>query len=94
MRLKDKVAVVTGSSRSIGRAIAVGYGGEGAKVVVNYVSDQDAADSAVAEIQAMGSEAIAVQADTSSSTDVAGLMSAAGSSSTCHPPATPWQAGT
>ena len=77
MRLKDRVAVVTGSSRSIGRAIALGYGAEGAKVVVNYVSDRDAADSAVAEIQAMGSEAIAVQADTSSSSDVAGLMSAA-----------------
>ncbi len=77
MRLKDKVAVVTGSSRSIGRAIALGYGREGAKVVVNYRSDQGAADSAVAEIEAMGSEAIAVQADTSSSSDVAALMAAA-----------------
>ncbi len=77
MRLKDKVAVVTGSSRSIGRAIALGYGREGAKVVVNYVSDQGAASSAVAEIEAMGSEAIAVQADTSSSADVANLISSA-----------------
>ena len=77
MRLKDKVAVVTGSSRSIGRAIALGYGREGAKVVVNYRSDQGAADSAVAEIEAMGSEAIAVQADTSSSSDVAALIAAA-----------------
>ena len=77
MRLKDKVAVITGSSRSIGRAIALGYGREGAKVVVNYRSDQGAADSAVAEIEAMGSEAIAVQADTSSSSDVAALMAAA-----------------
>jgi glucose 1-dehydrogenase len=77
MRLKDKVAVITGSSRSIGRAIALGYGREGAKVVVNYRSDKGAADSAVAEIEAMGSEAIAVQADTSSSSDVEALMAAA-----------------
>ena len=77
MRLKDRVAVVTGSSRSIGRAIALGYAREGAKVVINYHTDQGAAESAVAEIEAMGSEAIAVQADTSSSSAVAGLMTAA-----------------
>ena len=77
MRLKDKVAVVTGSSRSIGRAIALGYGREGAKVVVNYRSDEGAAHSAVAEIEAIGSEAVAVQADTSSSSDVGDLMAAA-----------------
>ena len=77
MRLKDKVAVVTGSSRSIGRAIALGYAREGAKVVINYRSDRGAADSAVGEIEEIGSEAIAVQADTSSSSDVAELMAAA-----------------
>ncbi len=77
MKLRDKVAVVTGSSRSIGRAVALGYAQEGAKVVINYHRDQAAADSAVAEIEAMGSEAIAVRADTSSSGDVAGLMAAA-----------------
>ncbi len=77
MRLKDKVAVVTGSSRSIGRAIALGYAREGAKVVINYRSDQGAANSAVSEIEEIGSEAIAVQADTSSSSDVAELMAAA-----------------
>lgn len=77
MRLKGKVAVVTGSSRSIGRAIALGYAREGAKVVVNYRSDRAAAESAVAEIEGMGSEAVAVRADTSSSSNVAGLMAAA-----------------
>ena len=77
MRLKDKVAVVTGSSRSIGRAIALGYGREGARLVVNYRSDEGAANSAVAEIEAIGSEAIAVRADTSSSSDVNRLMAAA-----------------
>lgn len=77
MRLKDKVAIVTGSSRSIGRAIALGYAREGAKVVINYRSDEGAANSAVAEAEEAGSEAIAVQADTSSSSDVAGLVAAA-----------------
>ena len=77
MRLKDKVAIVTGSSRSIGRAIALGYAREGAKVVINYRSDEGAANSAVAEAEEIGSQAIAVQADTSSSSDVAGLMAAA-----------------
>ena len=77
MRLKDKVAVVTGSSRSIGRAIALGYAREGAKVVINYRSDRGAADSAVAEAEEVGTQAIAVRADTSSSSDVAGLMAAA-----------------
>ncbi|MCQ3804851.1 MAG: glucose 1-dehydrogenase [bacterium] len=77
MRLKDKVAIVTGSSRSIGRAIALGYGREGAKVVVNYHSDSEAAQSAVAEIERMGSEAIAVRADTSSSSDVSALVATA-----------------
>ena len=77
MRLKDKVAIVTGSSRSIGRAIALGYAREGAKVVINYRSDEGAANSAVAEAEEAGSEAIAVQADTSCSSDVAGLVAAA-----------------
>ncbi len=77
MRLKDKVAIVTGSSRSIGRAIALGYAREGAKVVINYRSDEGAANSAVAVAEEAGSEAIAVQADTSSSSDVAGLVAAA-----------------
>ncbi len=77
MRLKDKVAVVTGSSRSIGRAIALGYGREGAKLVVNYRSDEGAARSVVAELEAMGSEAVAVRADTSVASDVGDLINAA-----------------
>ncbi len=77
MRLKDKVAVVTGSSRSIGRAIALGYGREGAKLVVNYRNDEGAARSVVAELESMGSEAIAVRADTSVASDVGELMNAA-----------------
>ena len=42
-RLEGKVAVVTGGSRGLGRGIAEGFGAEGARVVVNYLKDEDAA---------------------------------------------------
>ena len=44
MRFKEKVVVVTGSSRGIGRGIALEFGREGASVVVNFVSNADAAN--------------------------------------------------
>ena len=50
MRLKDKVCVITGSSRGIGEAIARGYASEGAKVVVTYVANQNEADKVAQEI--------------------------------------------
>ena len=70
MRLKDKVALVTGGSRSIGRAIALGFAREGADVAVNYQSSAEAAVKVVEEIQGMGRKAIAVQADVSAATQV------------------------
>jgi 3-oxoacyl-[acyl-carrier protein] reductase len=63
MQMTDKVAVVTGGSRGIGRAIALRLAGEGSKVVVNYHSNQTAAEEVVAEIRAGGGVAIALQAD-------------------------------
>lgn len=63
MILQDKVAVVTGSSRGIGRAIALELARRGAKVVVNYNSSADAANEVVEAIERDGGEAIAVQAD-------------------------------
>lgn len=63
MRLKDKVALVTGSSRGVGRAIALAYAKEGAKVVVNYTSNEAAAQEVVNAIKGLGSDAIAVKAD-------------------------------
>jgi 3-oxoacyl-[acyl-carrier protein] reductase len=63
MQMTDKVAVVTGGSRGIGRAIALMLAGEGSKVVVNYHSNQTAAEEVVAEIRAGGGVAIALQAD-------------------------------
>ena len=61
--LTDRVAVVTGSSRGIGSAIALKLASLGSKVVVNYSSSEDAANEVVQQIAAEGGEAIAVQAD-------------------------------
>lgn len=63
MLLKDQVAVVTGGSRGIGRAIALGLAGQGAKVAVIYKGSKEAADALVQEIQAIGTTAVAIQAD-------------------------------
>ncbi|KAJ7468075.1 hypothetical protein FB451DRAFT_388148 [Mycena latifolia] len=64
--LKGKIAVITGSSRSIGAAIAKHMGAQGAKVVVNYVNDAKAAEEVVSAITATNSgSAVAVKADAS-----------------------------
>ncbi len=77
MDFRDKVAVVTGSSRGIGRAIAVRLAEGGARVVVNYRSDQSGAEEVVAHISAGGGQAIAVQADISDSKQAQALIDAA-----------------
>jgi 3-oxoacyl-[acyl-carrier protein] reductase len=61
--LTERVAVVTGSSRGIGSAIALKLASLGSKVVVNYSGSEDAANEVVKQIAAEGGEAIAVQAD-------------------------------
>jgi 3-oxoacyl-[acyl-carrier protein] reductase len=63
--VEDKVAVVTGSSRGIGRAIALRLAAQGAKLVINYRGNKTAAEEVVEQIRADGGEAIAVQADVS-----------------------------
>ncbi|NJO77227.1 MAG: 3-oxoacyl-[acyl-carrier-protein] reductase [Cyanobacteria bacterium RM1_2_2] len=62
-RLQGQVAIVTGASRGIGRAAALALASEGATIVVNYASSNQAADAVVAEIAEMGSQAVALQAD-------------------------------
>ncbi|HIK05589.1 MAG TPA: 3-oxoacyl-[acyl-carrier-protein] reductase [Trichormus sp. M33_DOE_039] len=74
--LKGQVAVVTGASRGIGRAIALELSTYGATVVVNYASSSGAADKVVAEITASGGEAIALQADVSQADQVEALVNA------------------
>src|SRR5580704_5208523 len=69
-----KVAIITGSSRGIGRAIAVRLAHHGFAVVVNFVSDAGEAKKAVDEIRAAGNQAIAVQADVSKTMDVTRLF--------------------
>tara|TARA_R110000868_G_scaffold145181_4_gene365244 strand:- start:19035 stop:19790 length:756 start_codon:yes stop_codon:yes gene_type:complete len=72
-KFKGKVAVVTGGSRDIGRAIAVKLAKEGAKVVVNYHSSESGAKETVEEIKSFGGEAIAVKADVSKLDDIKNL---------------------
>ncbi|AQA04119.1 short-chain dehydrogenase [Mycobacterium sp. MS1601] len=68
--LTGKVALVTGSTRGIGRAIALRYASLGASIVVNHVDDQPNAVATVAEIERLGSAAIAVEADVASTADL------------------------
>jgi 3-oxoacyl-[acyl-carrier protein] reductase len=77
MDFADKVAVVTGSSRGIGRAIALRLAEGGARLVVNYHSNEEAANEVVAKIQAGGGEAIAVQGDVSQVGEAQALIDAA-----------------
>ena len=76
-RLQDKVALVTGGSRGIGRAICEVFAREGASVVVNFTSNAEKAEAVVASIKQAGGRAFAVRADVSSMNDVQSLISAA-----------------
>jgi len=75
--LTDRVAVVTGSSRGIGRAIAIKLASLGAKVIVNYNSGADAANEVVTEITAAGGKAVAIQADVKQTEQAKQLIDAA-----------------
>jgi 3-oxoacyl-[acyl-carrier protein] reductase len=75
--LEEKVAVVTGASRGIGRAIALELANRGAQVVVNYNRSADAATAVVAAIEADGGQATAVQADVSDFSQARSLIQAA-----------------
>jgi len=77
MRLHDKIAIITGGSRGIGRAVAVAFTREGAKVAVVGVSDQHALAEVAQEIATMGKtgqEALALRADVSQQAEVERLV--------------------
>ncbi len=75
-KLKGKVAVVTGASRGIGRAVAMKFGEEGANVVVNYNSSSQEAENVRREIVKKGSDSVVFKADVSNSGDVAKMIDA------------------
>ncbi|MGX1930593.1 SDR family NAD(P)-dependent oxidoreductase [Flagellimonas sp. 2504JD4-2] len=72
-KLEGKIAVVTGGSRDIGRAIAIKLAKEGAKVVVNYYNSESGAKETVEEIKLLGQEAIAIKADVSNLKEIEDL---------------------
>lgn len=74
MRFKDKVVLITGASKGIGRATAFLFAKEGAKIIVNYFSSETEAKKAVHEIKALGSDAIAVKCDVSQEDEVISMI--------------------
>jgi 3-oxoacyl-[acyl-carrier protein] reductase len=72
--LSGKIALVTGASRGIGRAIAERLSREGASLVVNYVKDSGGAEAVVTGIEAAGGSAVALQADVAISKDIQKLF--------------------
>lgn len=70
MKFKNKTVLITGSSRGIGRAIAIAFAKEGANIIVNYVKNKKAGERVVSEIKDLGVKAIAIQADVSVESDV------------------------
>lgn len=76
MRLKDKVAIVTGGGRDIGREVSRVLAREGAKVVINYANDEASAAETLAGIRAAGGEAVVCRADVTTQAGVDALIAA------------------
>jgi 3-oxoacyl-[acyl-carrier protein] reductase len=74
MRLREKVALLTGGSRGIGRAVAVAFAREGANVAIVGVSDQHALTQVVHEIATLGKDPLALRADVSQQAEVERLV--------------------
>lgn len=73
-QMTDRVALVTGASRGIGRGIALELAKRGAKIAINYVGPSDQADAVVAEIRSLGSDAVAIPGDITNEDDVTALV--------------------
>lgn len=77
MRLSNKVAIVTGGGRDIGRDVSRVLAREGAKVVINYANDEASAAATLESVRAAGGEAIVHRADVTKAEGVASLVAAA-----------------
>ncbi|MFA6224140.1 MAG: 3-oxoacyl-ACP reductase family protein [Desulfomonilaceae bacterium] len=77
MKLAGRAAVVTGSSRGVGRNVALAFAKEGADVLINYTSSEGPATELVEEIKRLGRRSVAVKADVATKTEVENMMSVA-----------------
>ena len=75
--LKNKVALITGSARGLGKAIAERYAALGASIILNYSRDKASADETASNIRAMGARVIPIQADVSKVADIKRLFAEA-----------------
>ena len=77
MRLRGKIALVTGAQQGIGRGIALAFAREGADVAVNYLDDRVEAEKVMREVRATGQRAVLVQADVARPTDAQTMVAQA-----------------
>ncbi|MGE4172826.1 MAG: glucose 1-dehydrogenase [Methylocystis sp.] len=77
MPLRNKVAIVTGGNSGIGQAIVLALAGQGAKIVIDYIVDEQAVEGLEAEIAKLGGQAIGVDADVSKPAEIQKLVDAA-----------------
>ena len=73
-KLDGKIALVTGASRGIGRAIAIAFAKEGATVAINYAGNHEKAENVVKEIKDLGKDAISIQGDVTNADSVATMV--------------------
>ena len=77
MRLQDKVALVTGSGRGIGRAIALDFAAEGADLVVNFFRNRQPAEETARAIRSLGRRALVVRANIGELDEIEAMFTAA-----------------
>jgi 3-oxoacyl-[acyl-carrier protein] reductase len=74
METKGKVAIITGSSRGVGRAVAIRLAKQGCRIVLNYRSSKEEAESVLSELNATGTPSLLIQADVAKETDCLSLI--------------------
>lgn len=74
MKLKDRVCIITGGGRDIGRSVSLKLAKEGAKLVINYYGSQEQAEKTLADVKALGAEAILFRGDMSKPEEVQALV--------------------